>query len=301
MSVETVIECATPTIGEGPHWDDTTQCLLLVDINDGIIYRWDSKTGKHETHKFDQTVSFIVPCRKGGYLIGLGQTVSHFDWDSKKITTLATVDEGKETRFNDAKCDASGRLWCGTMGHEVVPAHPKLHQGSLYSFELDGTVRKHKENISISNGLAWSADNRTMYYIDSVPRKVWAYDFDLTTGTMSNERVAVDFGGEDTMGTLGYPDGMTIDTEGKLWVACFSVGKVIRFDPATGKELTSVKFPARRTTSCCWGGKNFDEMFVTCARYAMTEEEKAATPLAGSVFKVTGLGFKGTPAYVYEG
>ena len=73
----------------------------------------------------------------------------------------------------------------GTMGHEVVPAHPKLHQGSLYSFELDGTVRKHKENISISNGLAWSADNRTMYYIDSVPRKVWAYDFDLTTGTMS--------------------------------------------------------------------------------------------------------------------
>lgn len=302
MSVETLLECVTPTVGEGPHWDDPSQSLLFVDIlGNGAIYRWDSKTGKLEQHKFDTYATFIVPCRKGGYLIGLGQTVSHFNWDTKKITTVAEVEEGQTTRFNDAKCDASGRLWCGTMAIETAPAVLEYHQGSLYSLELDGTIKKHKDKVSISNGLAWSADNKTMYFIDSIPRKVWAYDFDLATGTMSNERAVVDFGGPETMPDLGFPDGMTIDTEGKLWVACFSAGKVVRFDPDTGKELQTVRIPARRTTSCCWGGKNLDELFVTCARHGMSETEKEATPLAGSVFKVTGLGFKGIPAYVYKG
>lgn len=301
MSVETLLECVTPTVGEGPHWDDFSQSLLFVDIlGNGGIYRWDSKSEKLEQYNFDTYVSFIVPCRKGGYLIGLGRTVSHFDWDTKTLTTVAKVEEGQNTRFNDAKCDASGRLWCGTMALETSPGVVEHHQGSLYSLELDGTIRKHKDKITISNGLAWSADNKTMYYIDSTPRKVWAYDFDLATGTMSNERIIIDFGGQETIPDLGFPDGMTIDTEGKLWIACFSVGKVIRFDPDTGNQLQTVSIPARRTTSCCWGGINLDELYVTSATYDMSEEEKG-TPLAGSVFRVKGLGFKGVPAYIYEG
>lgn len=301
MSVETLLECVTPTTGEGPHWEDSSQTLIFVDILDGIAFRWDSKTGKYESYKFDTYVSFIVPCRKGGYLIGLGKAVAHFDWDTKKTTILAKVEEDKNTRFNDGKCDASGRLWCGTMAIETAPAVLEYHQGALYSFELDGTLKKQKDKVSISNGLAWSADNKTMYYIDSIPRKVWAYDFDLASGKMSNERAVVDFGGPETLSTLGFPDGMTIDTEGKIWVACYNGGKVVRFDPETGKELKTVAIPARRTTSCCWGGRNLDELFITCGRTGMTEEEKVKTPLAGSVFKVTGLGFKGAPAYVYEG
>ncbi|XP_053395486.1 regucalcin-like [Mercenaria mercenaria] len=299
--VEAVIEKSCLTIGEGPHWDERTQTLLYVDINDGSVHRWSPETGKDEKHKFDTFCSLVVPCKKGGYLVSVGNSVCHFDWDTKKLTTLQTVDEGKETRINDGKCDASGRLWFGTMGLEKTPAVVNKHQGSLFSLEIDGSVKKHKEGVSISNGLAWTADNKTMYYIDSIPRKVFGYDFDIKTGTMSNERVVVDLGGEDTIPTLGFPDGMTIDTDGKLWVACFFAGKVFRFDPETGKQIGAIDVPAKRTTSCCFGGKNFDEMYITCSLYGVTEDELKETPLAGSVFRATGLGAKGTPAPVYEG
>jgi len=234
-------------------------------------------------------------------MIGLAQSVAHYDWDTKKVTVLHTVDQDKKTRFNDGKCDPSGRLWCGTMGLETSPAVVEPGQGSLYSLEVDGSIQNHKGDISISNGLAWTEDNKTMYYIDSIPRKVFGYDFDIATGKISNERVVVDYGSKENLMEMGFPDGMAIDTEGKLWVACYIAGKVIRFDPETGKEITHVKLPARRTTSCCFGGKNYDELFVTCGRHGMTEEEKAGYPLAGSVFRVTGLGVRGKPAPMYEG
>lgn len=301
VNVETVIEKSCLSIGEGPHWDERSQTLLYVDINEGAVHRWSAETGKDESHKFDTFCSLVVPCRKGGYMVSVGNSICHFDWDTKKLQVLHTVDEGKKTRVNDGKCDPSGRLWFGTMGQENVPAVVEENQGTLYSLEVDGSIKKHKEGVTISNGLAWSADNKTMYYIDSIPRKVFAYDFDIKTGTMSNERVAVDFGGKETMPTLGFPDGMTIDTEGKLWVACFFAGQIYRFDPETGKQIGSIPVPAKRTTSCCFGGKNFDEMYITCSAFGLTEEEWKETPLAGSVFRATGLGVKGTPAPMYEG
>ncbi|XP_052775694.1 regucalcin-like [Mya arenaria] len=304
MQVETLIEKSCTSIGEGPHWDERTQQLLYVDINEGCFHRWTAATGVDEVYKFDKYCTLVVPCRKGGYLVSVGQSICHFDWDTKKLTTLGTVDEGKDTRINDGKCDPSGRLWFGTMGLEKVPAKVEKHMGSLFSLETDGTIRKHKEGVSISNGLAWTEDNRTMYYIDSIPRKVFAYDFDIATGTMSNERAIISFGDEDSMEnfkTHGFPDGMTIDTEGKLWVAGFFSSSVMRYDPETGKELSRVPIPAARCTSCCFGGKNFDELFITCSAFGVTDEEKEKTPLAGSVFRATGLGARGKPAPVYEG
>ncbi|WAR23980.1 RGN-like protein [Mya arenaria] len=243
MQVETLIEKSCTSIGEGPHWDERTQQLLYVDINEGCFHRWTAATGVDEVYKFDKYCTLVVPCRKGGYLVSVGQSICHFDWDTKKLTTLGTVDEGKDTRINDGKCDPSGRLWFAKV---------EKHMGSLFSLETDGTIRKHKEGVSISNGLAWTEDNRTMYYIDSIPRKVFAYDFDIATGTMR-------------------------------------------------KELSRVPIPAARCTSCCFGGKNFDELFITCSAFGVTDEEKEKTPLAGSVFRATGLGARGKPAPVYEG
>ncbi|KAL4239432.1 hypothetical protein ACF0H5_000247 [Mactra antiquata] len=301
VQVDTLIKNSCSATGESPHWDETTETLLYVDIENGSLHRWSAATGIDEKYTFDTLCCFAKPCRKGGYIVALDKSICHFDWDTKMLTTLQTVDEGKETHINDGKCDASGKLWFGTMGVEKEQVKVEENMGTLYSLELDGTVRKHKEGVSISNGLAWTEDNRTMYYIDSIPRKVYGYDFDITTGTMSNERVVVDFGGKETMANLGYPDGMTIDTDGKLWVATFLAGRVVRFDPQTGEEIGAVSLPARLITSCCFGGKNFNELFITCGAFELTEEDKAITPLAGSVFRATGLGVAGKPAAMYLG
>ncbi|XP_053376399.1 regucalcin-like [Mercenaria mercenaria] len=178
--VETAIERSCVTIGEGPHWDERTQTLLYVDINDGSVHRWSPETGKDEKYTFDTFCSLVVPCRKGGYLVSVGKSICHFDWDTKKLTTLQTVDEGKDTYPIRTVLH-----FPGTMGLEKTPGVSDKHQGSLYSLELDGSLKTRKEGVRVSNGLAWSVDNKTMYYIDSIPKKVFGYDFDLETGTMS--------------------------------------------------------------------------------------------------------------------
>jgi len=237
-----------------------------------------------------------VPRAEGGYVIGRDQTFSFLDWDTAGVSTIAAVDHGTNNRMNDGKCDASGRLWAGSMGHEPSPAVVEPQMGSLFSLDKDHVVRSHRSKVDLSNGLAWTQDNKTMFFIDSVPRKIYAFDFDIDAGVISNERTAIAFG-SDTLSTHGYPDGMCIDLEGKLWIACYSVGKVIRFDPETGAELQTVELPATATTSCCWGGPDYDELFVTSGIRNLPGPQ----PLAGSVFRVTNLGARGAPAPVYCG
>ncbi|KAL8592041.1 hypothetical protein ACOMHN_060534 [Nucella lapillus] len=301
-TVEVVLKNACGSVGEGPHWDDTAQTLLFVDIKNLDVHRYNTLTGEDQVRHLKDTASLVVPRRKGGYMVGLGRRLALLEWDTGMVSTVQEVEPDRGTRFNDGKCDAKGRLWAGTMGPEVGKARVEPEAGALYTLDVDRTIRQQVDRVHISNGLAWTQDNMTMFYIDSVPRKVFAYDFDLESGSISNKRTAVEFP-PDTLSTYGLPDGMTIDTDGKLWVACFGAGAVYKFDPETGKTLQKIDIPgARQTTSVCWGGKNLDELYVTCARVYMSEEEFRMTqPLAGSVFKVLGTGAKGPPAYVYEG
>ncbi|KAL5021521.1 hypothetical protein ScPMuIL_000676 [Solemya velum] len=311
MSLEVYRKNITTNNGEGPHWDARTNTLLFVDIGNGDVHRLHYTTGQDEIKHFgtdnlvvipDDDVGFVIPRKTGGYMSGIGRTISHFDWDSGTVAALAEVDQGSLTRLNDAKCDASGRLWAGTMARPDGPyIAPNL--GALYSLSKDQKLTKHVDKIGVSNGIDWTDDNRTMYYIDSMSRQVWAYDFDIGAGSMSNKRTVVDFGGEETMDTLGFPDGMTIDNNGHIWVACYGVGKVVCFDPETGKTLRTIELPdAKKTTSCCFGGPNMDELFVTCATYNLTPNQvKLEHPLDGSLFRVTDLGVKGRPANIYEG
>ncbi|XP_048763828.1 regucalcin-like [Ostrea edulis] len=301
MAVECVIKNAAKTVGEGPHWDDITNTLFYVDIQANSIHRFNPETGVDDKIELDDTIGFVVPARKGGLIAGVGRSLVHVDWDTKKVTKLHEVEQGLQTRFNDGKCDPKGRVWAGTMG-PVDPDVKKMPMiGSLYCLDLDGSLRTVVKDVGISNGLAWTEDAKTMYYIDSTPQKVYRYDFDIATGNISNQSVIVDHAGKP-LEEFGFPDGMTIDTEGKLWVACFSASKVIRYDPNTGKQLQSVNIPsAARITSCCFGGKNLDELYVTCSAHEVTEEEFQKFPLSGSVFRVTGLGVKGFKAHIYDG
>ncbi|CAH1775554.1 unnamed protein product [Owenia fusiformis] len=301
------LEKVAKTVGEGPHWDDASQTLMFVDIMEGTIIWWDYKTGAIvNRYKTDEgPVTLVVPRRSGGYVISTGRKLNHLQADRTTVTPLAEeVDQGTQNRFNDGKCDPKGRLWAGTMGHEPVPTQLELEMGSLYRLDLEGQLTKWVEKVSISNGLAWDLEKSTMYYIDSIPKVVYAFDYDNKTGDISNRRTAIDYSKCLESGDpkeLGVPDGMCIDTEGKLWVACFFGARVIRFDPQTGKMLQTIPIPAARVTSCCFGGPNMDILYVTCSAFQVDENEWKKYPSTGSVFQVTGLGVKGCTANVYEG
>ncbi|KAB0338481.1 hypothetical protein FD755_025241, partial [Muntiacus reevesi] len=193
--------------------------------------------------------------------------------------------------------------WCmrkwkkgSTMAEETAPAVLERRQGSLYSLFPDHHVEKYFDQVDISNGLDWSLDHKIFYYIDSLSYSVDAFDYDLQTGKISNRRSVYKLEKEEQI-----PDGMCIDVEGKLWVACYNGGRVIRLDPETGKRLQTVKLPVDKTTSCCFGGKDYSEMYVTCARDGLDSKGLLQQPEAGGIFKITGLGVKGIPPYPYTG
>ncbi|NXY83942.1 RGN protein, partial [Alcedo cyanopectus] len=245
----------------------------------------------------DSPVSSVALQQGGDYVVTLGTRFAALSWRQQQVTPLARVDEAKpNNRFNDGKVDPAGRFFAGTMAEEIRPAVLERHQGSLYTLCPDLSVVKHFDQVDISNGLDWSLDHQTFFYIDSLSYSVDAFDYDLQTGTIGNRRSVYKLEKEEKI-----PDGMCIDSEGKLWVTCYDGGRVIRVDPGTGKRLQTVKLPVDKTTSCCFGGKDYSEMYVTSASDGMDKEELSRQPQAGGIFKITGLGVKGIPPYPFGG
>ncbi|XP_059321968.1 regucalcin [Ammospiza nelsoni] len=294
------IECVAGEgcrVGESPVWDDREGALLYVDITGRKVCRWSPVTRQAQAIALDAPVSSVALRQSGGYVITLGTRFAALKWKEELVTTIAQVDKDKaNTRFNDGKVDPAGRYFAGTMAEEIRPAVLERRQGSLYTLLPDLSVVKHFGQVDISNGLDWSLDHRIFFYIDSLSYSVDAFDYDLQTGKIGNRRSIYKLEKEESI-----PDGMCIDTEGKLWVACYDGGRVIRLDPETGKRLQTVKLPIDKTTSCCFGGKDYSEMFVTSASDGMDKEWLSRQPQAGGIFKITGLGVKGVPPYPFAG
>ncbi|KAK7866866.1 hypothetical protein R5R35_006032 [Gryllus longicercus] len=299
ISVETVTSSAI--LGEGPHWDSTENVLYYVDIIGKEVRKYDPATKRETIAKLDgDSVSFIIPVegKHNEFLIGHGHHVCLMTWDGEsdkpqKIEKLVAVDEedyNATNSLNDGKADASGRLWAGTLGD--FDSFSKGPKGSLYSFPKIRNASKHVREITCSNGLAWSRDNKVFYYIDTWTHKVDAFDFDIKNGVISNRRTVFDFSAN---GIKGLPDGMTIDTNDKLWVACFSGSQVIQIDPENGKVLRSIPIPSPQVTSVAFGGRNLDELYVTSGAMNMTPEDKAKYPLAGCTYLIKGIDAKGLP------
>ncbi|XP_019870746.2 uncharacterized protein LOC109599228 [Aethina tumida] len=300
-----VVERVAPSVelGEGPHWDVATQSLYYVDIFGKAIHRYVPATKKH-TKAIIGTgpVSLIIPVegQKDKYLISIGRTLAVVTWDgeSDKVSdtvVLAEVDNTPDTldnRFNDGKCDPSGRLWAGTMGGEPVLGQVKQEKAALFTLD-NKQIKTHLTKIGISNGLAWTPDNKTMYYIDSHKGYVEQFDFDINKGTISNSKIIFTPAKHGIDGAL---DGMTIDTDGNLWIAIFNGYRVIQIDPRKPETLLqTIPIPAKQTTSVAFGGPNLDELYVTSASFTVGGVE-LPPPDHGATFKVTGTGAKGYPA-----
>ncbi|XP_040888025.1 regucalcin [Toxotes jaculatrix] len=296
VEVECVVK-ASAVLGEGPVWEESEQTLLFVDIVGQKIHRWTPLTNEIQSVKTGDTVGFAVPRRCGGYVAGVGRSIVAVDWSTQAMTSLVEVDEDKpNNRLNDGKVDPIGRLLAGTMGKEQRPTEVQKQQGSLFSLTSDLTVTRHLSQVDISNGLDWSLDQKTFFYIDSLSLTVDAFDYDSNSGRLGNRRVVYRMEEGE-----GFPDGMTVDAEGRLWVACYSGGRVINIDPATGVRLQTVSLPVTKTTSCCFGGPGYCDLYVTSASLGLSESDSGSQPLAGHVFRVRGLGVRGRPSNSFSG
>ena len=160
-----------------------------------------------------------------------------------------------------------------------------------------GKVTKHTSGIDISNGIGWNLDNTVMYYIDSLPRKVYAFDYNEQERTVANQRVCIDYAKDDS---LGLPDRMCVDVQGRAWVTGFFGQAVTCWDMNTREMVDQIKVPAKRITSCCFGGPNYEWLFVTSACYRIETAEREEFPHSGGIFVVKGLGTRGAPAYQFK-
>ncbi len=262
-------------LGEGAHWHSGWKMFLYVDIEGKKVGRINPLTKEIEEQDVYKRVGTIVPATNGKLIVALQGSIEELDFETGKLRDLVFIECDKlNNRCNDGKCDAAGRLWIGTMHVDA-----KLHRGALYKF--DGEIRKMADNISVSNGICWSTDDRTMYHIDSFEHNIKAYDFDLDSGDISNERVIVEINEPGQM-----PDGMCIDSDGMLWVAIWGGCCVNRYDPGTGDLVGRVNVDAPNVTSCAFGGDDMNQLFITTARIGLNEDQLQQYPLSGSLFYV---------------
>ncbi|KAL5236844.1 hypothetical protein ACI65C_004254 [Semiaphis heraclei] len=295
-------------LGEAPHWNPLTQSLYFVDVHRRKINKYHPETSCYTTAMIDccDPLSFIIPVHNqpNTFLVGLGPAIGVIRWDGcsnrAEYRYLKTIDKTPGNRLNDAKADASGRLWVGSMGPEMNdnPGYYHKCRGSLFTVEFNGAVTKRLSNISISNGMTWSLDNKLFYYIDTYKYAIEAYDFDLISGNICNGRVIFDF---KCKNITGDPDGMTIDTNGNLWVACFNSDHILKINPNTSTLMTTIEFPAYQITSVAFGGPNLDQLYVTTASYNTTDVQKSKLPYSGTVFRVIdtcSTGFNGVPVKI---
>lgn len=279
-------------LAEGPVWDSSMRRLHVVDITAGHIHMWDPESNDRRTLNAEMMVGCVVPRTGGGLVAALANGIWSIDaaTGQRALVTAPPEHDATRCRFNDGKCDPQGRLWAGTMGLKAEP-----RAGALYCFPGGAESRHVVGDVTISNGLAWAPDGRTMYYIDSPTRRVDAFDFDSDTGGIRNRRTVVELpAGPD------LPDGCTIDTDGMLWIAHWGGSKVTRWDPQRGAHLETIEVPAPHVSSCTFGGADLGTLYITTARQGLDAEARRASPHSGGIFACR-PGTHGRPADVFRG
>jgi sugar lactone lactonase YvrE len=274
-AVELVLD-ARADLGEGPRWDPRGQRLLWVDIMRGRVHAFRPEKGACRSVDVGRPVGALVCAADGGIVLAVADGFARLDWKSGRVEMMAAVEADRpQNRMNDGACDAAGRFWAGTMALDEGP-----QAGTLYRLDPDGTVHTMLTEVSISNGIDWSLDGRRMYYVDSPTRRIDVFDFDARAGAIANRRTFVELPPE-----AGYPDGITVDAEGFVWLALWGGAALHRYDPEGARERI-VPLPVTHPTSCAFGGANLDELYVTSARRPLRAEELGRQPMAGGLLRL---------------
>jgi sugar lactone lactonase YvrE len=271
-------------IGEGPVWHSGEESLYWVSfVEEHRIFRFSTRTERHDVFETGMPVMALAIRKKGGMIAATARGLSTWDVESNKFETMMNPLEGRAgIRFNDAAVDPRGRFWVGSMDDN----NPKEPNGQLFRLDGDKSFHLMDSDITVSNGIGWSPDQKTMYFTDSFRYCIHAYDFDAAAGSIKNRRVFVQSGTDG-----GVPDGMTVDSEGFVWSAFWGGWKVVRYNPE-GKIDREYRLPVPNPTSCAFGGKHLDELYVTSATLGLTAKEKSDTPQSGDLFRLR-TGIKG--------
>jgi sugar lactone lactonase YvrE len=256
---------------EGPRWDAATRRLLWVDIQAGALHVFDPVSGSDRAIPLGSPVGAAAPMRSGEVLVGLADRLAAVDLTDESVRTLVEIPHGPELRLNDGACDPAGRFWVGSIAFDETP-------GAAALYRYNGALERMLSDVTISNGLGWTADGQTMYYVDSLTYRIDVFDFDVPTGAISGRRQFASIDPAD-----GIPDGLALDDDGGVWIALFGGGAVRRYD-SDGTLDRIVEVPAEKVTACCFGGDDGRSLFITTA----------------SALFVTDVGISGPPAQPFH-
>jgi D-xylonolactonase len=277
MTAESKVPCVADVravLGEGPVWVAREQALYWVDIKGLKIFRLESD-GRQSEWPTPMRVGSIAPRKSGGFIAGTKEGIAIVDPAADHFQIVANPEENiPGNRFNDGKIDRRGRFWAGTMDDGEKEA-----TGTLYCVEPDLSWNAIDSSYRVTNGPAFSPSGNVMYHNDSARQVTYAFDLDAA-GQAGNRRTFLQFGDGD-----GYPDGMTVDSEGCLWIAFWDGWCVRRYSPV-GEWLETLQMPVARPTSCIFGGRDLDRLYITSARVGLDEAALAMQPNAGGLFMV---------------
>ncbi|MCO5234987.1 MAG: SMP-30/gluconolactonase/LRE family protein [Chitinophagaceae bacterium] len=276
MNVTIELDCRND-LGEGPVWDYPNHKLMWVDYNQGKVCSFHLQTKEYAEVQVADTVMVAIPTNRGNWILAIEKQIVIYDPVKRSRRKEATiVEENPDNRLNDGKCDGLGRLWISTMSNTA-----NIPTGALYRINADLGYEKMDEPFIIPNGIAWNRKSTRMFIVDSQMKKIFCYDFDLNKGSIKNKQVLI-----DTSSEPGLPDGMTIDENDNLWVACWQGQTVCCYDTLTGALLTRIRTPAMIPSSCCFGGDDLSTLFITSSRKYDNEENIKRFPFSGGLFSV---------------
>jgi sugar lactone lactonase YvrE len=278
-------------LGESPVWCAEHNCLYWIDIEGQTFNRFDPSTDHN--YSVDTAIRFgsFALRINGGFVVATEFGFQLYDLVENNLKPLTNPEDDKpNNRFNDGRCDRAGRFWAGTMVEKGV----QTPEGSLYSLDNNYSCTKKHTGFSLANGLAWSPNNKIMYFADTRLKVVWTFDFDLDNGDIFNKRIFIQLTNGD-----GVPDGATIDVDGCYWLTQPRAGKICRYTP-DGKLDTVIELPIEKPTMCAFGGQNLKTLYVTTNSHKLTKEEIESQPQAGSLFAVD-LESQGIPEPRFRG